>query len=196
VSKAAENQQIARVFAKINSIIEYFRGSNTRSRQLENAILARDPKATKTKLERLNPTRWVGRHSSVNTFFEAFTAIVDALQSLSKTDHVAKDLLASISRFSFVYALIAVGRLSVILKHLGTVAQKIDIDLISLHEEVESVAKYIAEVCDISYHEGIFSDAEELCKLCDIHTGLAGNETRGNQDINQLTHATLLEYTG
>ena len=100
------------MFGTAQDVSVFFSDSPKRMAFLRDAIKESTPDSNRTKLRQHCQTRWIEQCDALVVLIELYDAVVQALEKISiscdgKTGSSATELLASVSKFSFLAALMS-----------------------------------------------------------------------------------------
>lgn len=165
--------------------VRFFNNSPKREACLQSTIKEESPEGEKicaTKLKELCRVRWVERHIAFDKFLDLYEYIVMALETMSNsrddynvaTVTEASTLLAAVTKFEFITALVVTSRLLSYLKPLSSYLQTRALDLSRAFGAIELVRSSLQEVrADVdAYHEVWFDQAVEKAQKVNVEPSM------------------------
>ncbi|KAK3929211.1 52 kDa repressor of the inhibitor of the protein kinase [Frankliniella fusca] len=178
VSKSSEVSAVQKALTVIRDVGSFFRSSSKKFRNLQKLLNRTLPK--------LCETRWVERHNAVTVFFENFTGVISALQTVStwkesKTATKASQYVDLLLDPEFLVTLICLNDTLAATVSLSRLLQKESLDLsqasnayldtLNVLEEKRSKSEEIFSV--------LFTEAVDLGEKYDVEIKLPRGAKRG-----------------
>ena len=139
------------MFGTVQNVAVFFSDCPKRMAFLQDAIKESTPDSNRTKLRQYCQTRWIEQGDALVVFIELYDAVIRALEKISiscdgKTGSSATELLAAVSKFSFLAALMSAEFVLHYTKPLSLMLQKSGLDLCQAIHEVKTTQTTLNDV--------------------------------------------------
>ena len=139
------------MFGTAQNVAVFFSDSPKRMAFLQYASKESTPDSNRTKLRQHCQTRWIEQGDALVVFIERYYSVTQALENISiscdgKTGSSATELLAAMSKFSFLAALMSAEFVLHYTKPLNLILQKSGLDLCQTIHEVKTTQVTLNDV--------------------------------------------------
>lgn len=153
IVKACSVQQIHNAMGVVTKVAFFFENSPKRQAALEEKISQTEQPNRKKHLIDLCRTRWIHRHEAFENFVQLFEVVVDLFEDIRSSHDWNRDtsidastLLAAITKFDFLMAIVVAWKTLTLVKPLSVGLQSSSIDICKAYEEAAATKKSVQHV--------------------------------------------------
>lgn len=196
IASSSKLPQIRNMIDSINETFLFFRNSPKRQHLLESIIENQLPDSRVQKLKGLCKTRWVERHTCLETFLELYQPVVLSLTGITDPTSVdfeipswdresrikAQGLLSTLLSSAFIMAFFIAKNVLDLIKPLAVKLQKRDLDILSAVMLIDTCISSVKDLRKDIDNEFTcwYREADELAKT--LGTQLLMPRTAGRQN--------------